>query len=337
MAAILIVDDDSGMRHSVKRLFRDSGLDLLSAASGAEALKLFADHTISVIVSDNMMPGMLGTELLARVRTISPDTVRILMTAYADLDTAIEAINKGEVYRFIVKPWDNDRFVQTVQEAMHRFEVVRSLKRGDEATLRSLAQTIELKDPYTRGHCDRVAAYALLIAASLNITEELMVLIRHGSWLHDCGKIGVPEAILNKNGRLSDSELDIMKKHPTWGAEVGSLAMLHPKILNVIRFHHEKYDGNGYPSGIAGDTIPLEARIVAVADVFDALTTDRPYREALSRQKAVEVMHSMKGNNLDPDLVDVFIGELEKRGNESIPTDSMEGMPGRRQKEVRHG
>jgi putative two-component system response regulator len=298
----------------------DAGLDLLSAASGAEALKLFADNTISVIVTDNKMPGMPGTELLSRVRTISPDTVRILMTAHADLDTAIEAINMGEVYRFIVKPWDNDRFVKTVLEAGDRFEVVRSLKRADEATLRSLAQTIELKDPYTRGHCDRVAAYALLIAPALSVGEEMMLLIKHGSWLHDCGKIGVPEAILNKHGRLSDSEIVIMKKHPIWGAEVGNQAMLHPKILNIIRFHHERYDGSGYPTGIAGDAIPLEARIVAVADVFDALTTDRPYREGLSREQAWEVMRSMKGKELDPDLVDIFMMEFEKKRKRAAAT-----------------
>lgn len=303
---ILFVDDEQNVLSAVERLFRHIEITIWTASSALEALAFFENGEIAVIVSDNLMPGMKGVELLAKVKDKSPDTVRILMTAYADLETAIEAINQGEVFRFIIKPWVDDKLVDTVKEGLARHYIIKSLKRSDESTYRSLAQTIELKDPYTKGHCDRVAAYALLIAEALDFKEETKLFVKYGSWLHDCGKIGVPGAILNKAGRLDKEEFAIIKKHPGWGLDVGRQAMLHSVILNIIHYHHEKFGGLGYPTGIKGEDIPIEARIVAVADVYDALVTDRPYRNGFSVEKAKGIMLSMKGEHLDPDLVDLF-------------------------------
>jgi putative nucleotidyltransferase with HDIG domain len=253
---------------------------------------------------------MRGVELLSRVRNLSPDTVRVLLTGYADLPTAIEAINRGEVFRFHVKPWVDEEIVQTVEEGVRRYQVVRSLRHGDEAALRSIAQTIELKDPYTRGHCDRVAAFALKIADGLGLPEETRRAIKHGSWLHDCGKIGVPEAILNRPGKLSAADFDVVKKHPGWGADVGRQANLPGEVINIILYHHERFDGRGYPTGAKGTEIPLEARIVAVADVFDAMSTDRPYAKGYDREEAMRVMGVLRGAALDPQLVDLFLASL---------------------------
>ena len=308
--AVLLVDDEANILNALARLFLDRDVRVLRAGNGEEALGIVRREPVAVIVSDNLMPGMRGVELLSRVRDLSPDTVRVLLTGYADLPTAIEAINRGEVFRFHVKPWVDEEIVRTVDEGVRRHQLVRSLRHGDEAALRSIAQTIELKDPYTRGHCDRVAAFALTIAESLRLSEGTLRAIRHGSWLHDCGKIGVPETILNRPGKLSAAEFDVVKKHPGWGAEVGRQANLPEEVINIILYHHERFDGRGYPTGAKGTEIPIEARIVAVADVFDAMSTDRPYAKGYDRAEAMRVMGVLRGAALDPQLVDIFLAEL---------------------------
>jgi putative nucleotidyltransferase with HDIG domain len=204
----------------------------------------------------------------------------------------------------------DEEIVRTVDEGVRRHQLVRSLRHGDEAALRSIAQTIELKDPYTRGHCDRVAAFALTIAESLRLSEGTLRAIKHGSWLHDCGKIGVPETILNRPGKLSAADFEVVKKHPGWGAEVGRQANLPEEVINIILYHHERFDGRGYPTGAKGTEIPIEARIVAVADVFDAMSTDRPYAKGYDRAEAMRVMGVLRGAALDPQLVDIFLAEL---------------------------
>jgi putative nucleotidyltransferase with HDIG domain len=309
--AILLVDDEENILNALARLFLDrDDVRVLRAGNGEEALGIVRREPVAVVVSDNLMPGIRGVELLSRVRAISPDTVRVLLTGYADLPTAIEAINRGEVFRFHVKPWVDEEIVNTVEEGVRRYQVVRSLRQGDEATMRSIAQAIELKDPYTRGHCDRVASFALKIAEALRLTEGTRRSIRHGSWLHDCGKIGVPEAILNNPGKLSAADFEVVKKHPGWGAEVGRQANLSEEVINIILYHHERFDGRGYPTGAKGTEIPIEARIVAVADVFDAMSTDRPYAKGYDRTEAIRVMGVLGGASLDPELVDIFLAGL---------------------------
>ncbi len=199
---VLFVDDEEYVLNAVARMFIGSEWRILRAASAEEALLIIGKEEIAVLVSDNLMPGIKGVELLSRVKSISPDTVKILMTGHADIPTAIEAINRGEVFRFVEKPWDNTVLLNTVTEGIERYRLLRSLRINDEAVTRSLAQTIELKDPYTRGHCDRVAEYALLLAKEMHLSGEMQKGIVYGSWLHDCGKIGVPEAILNSPERL---------------------------------------------------------------------------------------------------------------------------------------
>jgi putative nucleotidyltransferase with HDIG domain len=307
---VLLVDDESNILNALARLFLDRDMRVLRAGNGEEALGIVRKEPVAVIVSDNLMPGMRGVELLSRVRDLSPDTVRVLLTGYADLPTAIEAINRGEVFRFHVKPWVDEEILRTVDEGVRRYQLVRSLRHADEATLRSIAQTIELKDPYTRGHCDRVTAFALKIADALRLSEGTRRAIKHGSWLHDCGKIGVPETILNCPGKLSAEDFEVVKKHPGWGAEVGRQANLPEEVINIILYHHERFDGRGYPTGAKGTEIPIEARIVAVADNFDAISTDRPYAKGYDRAEAIRVMGVLRGAALDPQLVDIFLKEL---------------------------
>ncbi|KAF0219763.1 MAG: response receiver-modulated cyclic diguanylate [Geobacteraceae bacterium] len=307
---VLFVDDEESTLNSIERVFADNDFRLLRAGSAEAALELMNKEEIAIVVSDNMMPGMKGIELLERVAAVSPDTMKILMTAYADLPTALEAINRGEVFRFIVKPWENDVLVRTVEQGLHRYRILKAVQREDESVLRSLAQTIELKDPYTRGHCDRVAEYALMIAEMLNLPEQVKKEIKYGSWLHDCGKIGVPEAILNFAGPITNIDFETVKKHPEWGADVVREARLSETIINIVRHHHERYDGAGYPKGLSGTNIPFEARIVAVADTYDALTTNRPYRKGYHWERALNIISSMAGSALDPEIVEIFLDRI---------------------------
>jgi putative nucleotidyltransferase with HDIG domain len=309
---VIFVDDEEYIRNSIIRLFSDIDMRILSASSAGEALGHFQREEIAVIISDNHMPGMKGIDLFTKIKEISPDTMKILMTGYADLATAVDAINRGEVFRFITKPWEDDALIQTVQEAIRRYQIVQSLKKEDESTLLSLAQTIELKDPYTRGHCESVARYALMIADALRLSDEIKKEIRYGSWLHDCGKIGVPENILNKNGPLDEYEFEIIRNHPRWGADVAVQARMSENIIKIILHHHEKFDGSGYPSGLQGHAIPYAARIAAIADVFDALTSDRPYRKGFGMEKAVEIIRMMEGHVFDPEILDVFLHDCLK-------------------------
>ena len=319
---ILFVDDEEYILEIASQIFMESGIEILTARNAAEALDVVRTHEIAVLVSDNHMPGMRGIDLLSRVKALSPETVKILMTGFADLETALEAINRVEVFRFIVKPWENTQLVGLVEDALKRYRLIKSIIRGDENTMRSLVHALELKDPYTRGHSERVARYALLIARHLGLDEDELKAIRYGSWLHDCGKIGVSENILNNEGPLDEADIHIIRNHPLWGADVARKARLSDMIVNIILSHHERYDGKGYPSGLQAEEIPLEARIVSVADIYDALTTERPYRKAYTPELALEMLISMKENVLDPKLVECFSsivasGDLESAGRDN--------------------
>lgn len=314
---VLFVDDEEYILTALERVCADAeDIRALTASSAEEALQILRDEDIAVLVTDHRMPVTTGTDLLKLAKAISRQTVKILMTGYADLPTAIEAINSCEVFRFIVKPWDNDGLLDTVREGVSRYRLMQSLRREDEAVFRSLGQTIELKDRYTKGHCDRVARYALMIAEALKLPEEEQDSIKQGSWLHDCGKIGIPESILNFEGELSALEFETIRKHPLWGSEVAHQAELPTAVINIILHHHERFDGSGYPHGLKGANIPIEARIVAVADTYDALTSDRPYHKAFQQQKALGILEGLKGSSLDAKLVDLFVYRIATMGDQ---------------------
>ena len=311
---MLFVDDERSYLAYIGSIFQNKGLDILTASSALEALKLVQEQSVAVVVSDNEMPGMDGIELLTRIKELSPHTVKIMMTGSANLATTLAAINSGEVFRFVLKPWKKTEMLRAVKDALRRYRVLQSIKREDEFILHSLAQTIELKDASTKGHCDRVATLALRIAQALGVPEDAQLEIRYGSWLHDCGKIGVPEAILNAERELTDEEFKIIRKHPEWGCEVVRKANLSKTVQDIVLYHHERYDGKGYPFGLKGAMIPLEARIVSAADICDALTMDRPYRKGFGNEGLILTLKQMRGTNLDPELVGILFSILGADG-----------------------
>ncbi len=304
---VLFVDDEKSYLAYTSGIFQDRGLNVLTASSALEALKLVEEQAVAVVVSDNEMPGMRGIELLTKIKEISPHTVKIMMTGSADLAVTLAAINRGEVFRFVLKPWKKAEMLRAVKDGLRRYRVLQSLKREDEFILHSLAQTIELKDASTKGHCDRVATIALQLAEALGITEEVQIEIKYGSWLHDCGKIGVPEAILNAERGLTEEEFKVVKKHPEWGCEVVRKANLSQTVQDIVLYHHERYDGKGYPFGLDGAKIPMAAQIVSAADICDALSVDRPYRKQLTGEELIQTLNGMKGSNLDSHLVDTLL------------------------------
>jgi len=322
---ILFVDDNNFTLQVLKDLFAGSSFRVLTADSAANAMTIIRREEIAVVVSDNIMPTTNGLEFLSSLKVHSPSSVKVLMSAYADLDSALAAINRSEVFRYILKPWQDDDIKSTINAALNRYRLNQTIRREDEAVMRSLAQTIELKDSSTSGHCDRVAIYARLLAEALELPKDFQREIKYGSWLHDCGKIGIAEEILNGSERLTDDEFEKMKQHSQWGAEVAAKANLSTVTRNIILYHHEHFDGSGYPAGLAGEAIPLEARLVAVADVFDALVTDRPYRSRYDYSESMEILTSMSGTNLDPALVKLFLGVISQ---ELVGTLLSQLMPG---------
>ena len=312
MVSVLFVDDEPAVLSALKREFRWLAQRTYFAESASEAISLLEQHTIGVVVSDNNMPEIGGIEFLSLIRSRYPDVCRIMLTGKPNMQTAIDAINQCKTSRFITKPWKTDELRTVVKEALDEYRVLRAMRSGQESVYRALAHTVELKDPYTKGHCDRVADYALQLGVALNLSEKMLEHIRHGSILHDCGKIAVPEAYLNKPGRLNDLEMESIKNHPVKGEEVARQANLPTEVLNIILYHHERYQGGGYPKGLAGDAIPLEAQIVALADVYDALVSSRPYREAIPHAEAVSIMQTSMVDHFSLDLLRIFIQSIER-------------------------
>lgn len=200
MVSVLFVDDEPSVLSALKRGFRGLSQNTFFAGSALEGLALLEQHPIGVVVSDNNMPEIGGIEFLALVRTRYPDVCRIMLTGKPSLQVAMDAINRCSTSRFITKPWKTEELRTIVEEAIDEYRIVRAMRTGQECVYRALAHTVELKDPYTKGHCDRVAEYALQLGVALNLPERMLEHIRHGSILHDCGKIAVPGAFLNKRG-----------------------------------------------------------------------------------------------------------------------------------------
>ncbi len=334
---ILCVDDEENILKSVKRLFIDEDYTILTTTRGEEALDIIKNQKVDVLITDQQMPGIKGIDILKRARETSPGTVRIMITGYSDIGVTISAINEGEVHRYIAKPWDNDRFKQVVKDALLKNEADRNghhaerrikqeladlteaLRAASLHTVRALSNAIELKDKYTRGHCDRVLEYALLIAGKLDLPSKQVTNIRYAALLHDIGKIGVPAKILNKPGPLNEAEWKLIKQHPQYGAKVTLEIDFLRDTSRIILEHHEKIDGSGYPYGKKGNDLLLESKIITIADVFDALTSDRAYRKARSYKEALEIIEEARGRHFDERLVDIFIRELAGQTPTPLP------------------
>ena len=337
----LIVDDEPRLRQVLARLMRGDGFDCAEAGSGVEALEALERTPVPLLLTDLRMPRMDGLELLRHVRDRYPDTAVVMITAVADVDSAVQALSLGAT-DYLTKPFHLDevraRVAQALEKRRLRMEnrdyqerleerVAQQARRIEElflAAIQSLVESLEVKDPYTRGHSDRVSRYSATIAEGLGLDAAFVRHVELGGHLHDIGKIGVREAVLNKPGPLTDEEYRHIMTHPMVGWQILSpLLGDAPTALRVVRWHHERYDGRGIPDGLAGEEIPLEARIAAVADSFDAMTSSRPYRPGrrMSVAAALEELRRHRGTQYDPRVLDVFLA-LVSEGKVDVAADS---------------
>ena len=324
-SAVLVVDDEPGVVRAVERLLGGRGYEVQTAGGPVEAISMLRQREIAVLVSDHLMPEMTGLDLLSLVRRSWPKTVGILMTACKDVKVAEEAINRRLIRYFVTKPWDNQTFVNLVGEAaeLHRQRgkspmtfvknagLLEQLRDNSARAAFSLARAVDARDRFTHRHSENVAELALAIGRAMSFSDEELEELRVGGLLHDVGKIGVPDEVLRKPGRLSRRELDAIRMHPEIGASIVEPVGFMWDIASIVWQHHEDHDGAGYPRGLMGDNIVLPARIIHVADAYEAMASGRVYRPARSPGWIVRELKRCRGIQFDPVVTDIFLEQLE--------------------------
>jgi putative two-component system response regulator len=320
-STVLIVDDESSGRQTLESVLEGEGYNIEMAENGIQAIEMAKELLPDVILLDVMMPGMTGFEVCQHIRN-DPAVAEIpiiILTALDDRDSLLNALKAG-ADDFISKPFDRfelrarlfgitrlNRYQKLVKERSNLMELNRQLLTAYEATIEGWSHAMDLRDKETEGHSRRVTELTLKLAKAFGMSEEELLHIRRGSLLHDMGKLGVPDSILHKPASLTDEEWTVMRKHPQFAYE-----MLYPieylrSSLDIPYCHHEKWDGTGYPRGLKGEEIPISARIFAIVDVWDALTSDRPYRPAWTKEKALSYIQEQSGKHFDPQLYSLFL------------------------------
>lgn len=337
LASILIVDDDEAIRSLLSACLDDSYW-CATAASAEEAVTLLQSGSFNLVLSDITMPGTSGLDLCRYVQQTWPHTVVVMISAMTDIDYAVEAMRQG-AFDYITKPFDLARVRLAVDRALHygqaleekhRYEQVLeervrirtdelrsanedlnfmldTLYRNYRATLRGLAGTLEARDIETRGHSDRVVAYSMRLGQKMGLTSNELIALEQGALLHDIGKVGVPDAVLLKPGSLTTDEWVRMREHVAHGLRIIDGVEFLSGARWVVGQHHEKYDGSGYPNKLRGGGIHIHARIFAVADAYDAIRSDRPYRAGQSHEIACEEIAATSGSHFDPKVVRAFM------------------------------
>lgn len=312
---VLIVDDEDDNLQLLRRTLRKD-YNILTASSGKDALGVMQEKSdeISLIISDYKMPVMTGTEFLEQVAKTNPNTINMLLTGHSDLDIVTDAVNKCNLFQYIVKPFEPDSLKLIIQNGIETYELssnnhllVRSVKELFYTTIKSISAALDARDSYTHGHSLRVTLYSLIMSDELNLTEEDKEHIETMGLLHDIGKIGIPDSILNKPGKLTDEEFEVIKTHPAQGRSILRDIKKLDAIAQWLACHHERWDGRGYPARMKGEEIPFSARIVAIADTYDAMTSDRSYRKGLPHEVALEEIKRCSGSQFDPTYVALFV------------------------------
>ncbi len=328
---ILIVDDEEAIREVVSTLLEVQSYECTSVSNGRLAQEYLKKHPVDLVLSDMVMPEMDGLSLVEWLRKTDPDVPVVMVTAMHDISTALEAIRRG-AYDYILKPFEKDQLYLAVRRALeHRRLVLENrnyqrnleklveertaqlqgaleqLEQSYDDTLEALGGALDLKDAETEGHCKRVTAFTIAIAKAIPVDPALLPQIARAAFLHDIGKMAIPDQILRKPGPLTAEERDIMRTHCEIGYNMVIRIPFLREAAEIVLSHQEYFDGTGYPRGLRGDQIPLGARIFAVADALDAMISDRVYRKALSITHARNEILRCSGTQFDPEIVAVFL------------------------------
>jgi putative nucleotidyltransferase with HDIG domain len=337
-ARILIVDDEVSVREILADGLDVFGFDTVTAGSAAAALEIFRNEQVDLVLSDIEMPEMTGIQLLKQLKAGDREIDVVMVTGVVDTETAVNAIRDG-ASDYVTKPFNLEEVRIVVQRTLEKRRLIREnrayqegleklvdertaalretteeverlyeeLQDSYESTLQAMVTALDIRDNETQGHSLRVVKYAIRVAESMKIEEPELGWIRRGALLHDIGKIGVPDAILRKPGKLNDDEWIEMRKHPEYGYEMLRHIRFLAPALDIVLSHQERYDGSGYPRGLKGENIPLGSRIFAVVDCFDAMTSDRPYRAGLTIETARDEIRRFSGIQFDPDVAEAFL------------------------------
>ena len=336
--AVLVVDDEDPIRNALKKFLTQQQFEVYTAASGDEALAQLKRHRIALMLCDIRMPGTSGVDLVPHALEAEPDLAILMLSAVNDATSAALCMQRGAM-DYLTKPVELADLGRAVQRALKRRDMQLEnrqlsswlkeevttrtaelhrermrLERISTATLEALVNALEAKDPYLRGHSARVADLAATIASQMELGDEEVEQVRVAGRLHDIGKIGTRESVMEKQGPLSPEEYDHVKQHVIIGSQI--LAPLHHlgPVISFVRSHHERWDGSGYPDGLKGEDIPVGARVIGAAEVYDALTTSRPYQDKLTAEQAVEHMADLAGKVLDPKVYEALASVVSRRG-----------------------
>jgi cyclic di-GMP phosphodiesterase len=313
MATVLVADDDTITRLFLQRALEYGGHDVISVADGMEAIaSLSAPGRFDVMVTDYAMPRANGVDVIDHAREVDPLLACVIVTAYRDLDLAMRAMQAGAV-AYLPKPFRAEHLLTVVANALERRELatealrLRTVAPMLERFTMVLANTIETKDTATQRHANRLVHLSARLAGHLGLDEETAAAVRYGACLHDIGKVAVPDTLLRKPERLTPEETGIMRRHPILGAAILEGIDTWTDVRLIVRHHHERFDGDGYPDGLRGESIPLGARLVAVVDAFDVMRSGRPYSPPRSVDHILGELHRERGRQFDPEMVDALL------------------------------
>ncbi|MFC4346906.1 HD domain-containing phosphohydrolase [Kordiimonas lipolytica] len=316
---LLFVDDEPDILDSLWRAFRKE-FRILKADGGQKGIDIIKSEPVHLIICDQRMPDVTGDKVLAVAREQQPDAVRILLTGYSDIEALVNCVNDAQIYKYITKPWEPEMLRLTVVRALEALALDQQLKmtsaeleQAYEDAITMLSVACEGKDEDTGYHVQRVQHYTEALALELGIDGDTAKHMGVMSILHDVGKLFVPDAILQKPAKLDADEWDVMRQHPDNGVRILGENAFYQVAREIAGGHHENWDGSGYPKGLKADEIPLSARIAKVADVFDALSSKRPYKEPWPLEKTLGLLKNGRGGEFDPDVIDAFF-KLHERG-----------------------
>lgn len=322
---IIVVDDEQGIVDSLSIFLKRSGYDFTGLTNPLEAIERVRNEHFDMMILDFMMDPIHGDKVVEEIRKFNKDLYILLLTGHKDLAPPLETIKRLEIQGYCEKSDKFDQLLLLIESGIKSIEQMNTIKtinkqlhdKNEELerayldTIGILRQTVEAKDPYTRGHSDRVSEYSVLIGKKLGLDEKTLHILKIGGLFHDIGKIGIPDSILLKESKLSDEEYSQIKNHPMIGVHMLGDAAIFTDILPIVKHHHERYDGRGYPSQLVGDDIPYVARIAAVADTFDAMTSKRSYRDSLPIDVVRAEIERCSGTQFDPNIAKIFLDIMD--------------------------